>query len=251
MCKCLETGGDEFDNTVLTICGHRPGCAEFKIDKYSFAANVHAEAQKMADRIIEPERLRLKLLSENYEPKKPKVSKITESRVQCRLFRRLQEKGHPLIAPNIDIFYTGEMDVCSVMKSGMVNEYEIKLSRADFKKDFKKAHKHPVYLKISKGIFKETVPVFGGKSMRGVVYTSPNFFYFVTPKNLIKPEELPEYAGLIEFDPENIYDIRTVSKAKQLHREPITNEHRASIKNKLMWRCWTAKEKVESLQEIN
>ena len=56
MCKCLETGGDEFDNTVLTIIGHRPECTEFKIDKFSFAANIHAEAQKIAEQKSQPKR---------------------------------------------------------------------------------------------------------------------------------------------------------------------------------------------------
>ena len=54
--------------------------------------------------------------------------------------------------------------------------FEIKVSRQDFKKDIEKFDKQRTAKAIS------------------------NYFYYVTPKGLLKPEEIPDWAGLIEID---------------------------------------------------
>lgn len=43
-----------------------------------------------------------------------------------------------LIIPNFYLNSPFEMDVCKITKAGIVYEYEIKISRSDFKNDFKK-----------------------------------------------------------------------------------------------------------------
>lgn len=60
--------------------------------------------------------------------------------------------------------------------------YEIKVSRADFKNDINKELKQ-----------------------RGARMYS-DYFYYVTPKGLLKPEEIPLWAGLKEFDLGNQYE---------------------------------------------
>ena len=52
--------------------------------------------------------------------------------------------------------------------------YEIKISRSDFLRDIKQPHKHRCAL------------------------INSNEFYFVAPKGMLKSEEMPLYAGLIE-----------------------------------------------------
>ena len=54
--------------------------------------------------------------------------------------------------------------------------FEIKISRADFLNEFKKPNKRRPALFFS------------------------NEFYFVTPKGLLKPEEIPSDCGLIEYE---------------------------------------------------
>jgi hypothetical protein len=54
--------------------------------------------------------------------------------------------------------------------------FEIKVSRADFKHEMKRPQKHANALKYS------------------------HFFWFVTPKGLLKPHEIPPYAGLMEVE---------------------------------------------------
>lgn len=75
--------------------------------------------------------------------------------------------------------------------------FEIKVSRADFLNEMKKPNKRRPALFFS------------------------NEFYFVAPKGLLKPEEVPEECGLIEFDEtqrEN-YTLRT--KVPAPYRESI------------------------------
>lgn len=76
-----------------------------------------------------------------------------------------------------------ESDFFCVSQSEYFYEFEIKMSRQDFFNDFKK-YKHSYF--------------------RGAVITDeilktqkiPHRFFFVVPEGLIKPEEVPPYAGL-------------------------------------------------------
>lgn len=250
MCECLTTAGDEIDNTVLALFGHRPQCSEFKFKKKEFSENFRYLIERAADRLLVKElpKLRSELEKEFIPRQKILDEKLSEAKVQLGLHSHLGAKGHKIIAPNIEIFYTGEMDVCSIMKTGMVCEYEIKLSRADFKADFKKEHKHPVFHKRLEGIDHELKSGYSGAYVYRVEYTAPNFYYYVVPKNLIKVEEIPVYAGLITFPPNNIFAMETVKRAKKLHNNPISPEKMSLITEKLMWRCWSAKQKIFELE---
>ncbi len=245
MCKCFTTAGDAHDNTVLMICGHRPDCPEFKIIPHEFAENVLKEAKRISDKILLEEMPKLKAM---YAPQKKRESKISEGLIQTRMFWWLQKKGHRWIVPNFQAFYTGEMDVCSVMKSGLVNEYEIKISRSDFRADLKKKGKHPVIERILKtGELIERRPRYSGNGVLEIQISAPNFFYYVVPNDLVKPDEVPPYAGLIYVHPNNLCNFRTIKKAIRIHKEPLSTEKKYKIAESLMWRFWNMKEKQENL----
>lgn len=114
-----------------------------------------------------------------------------------------------------------EMDVIAVTKDGYVNEFEVKMSRADFLADFKKHMKHQAYSgKIEPGrleILKTYVP---------------NRFFYCCPTGLIKPQEAPEYAGLIYFtkfqikgQEKPIMKFEVVKKAPIIHK----NKHEEAL----------------------
>ena len=67
----------------------------------------------------------------------------------------LYQKGHSPITSHITIFGKNECDCISISKSDYIYEYEIKISRADFKKDFTKIkHTNIInenYTKVRKG----------------------------------------------------------------------------------------------------
>lgn len=135
------------------------------------------------------------------------------------LMRRLYEKSRSLFITN----YTGcglpECDVLRITESNITYEYEIKASRADFKKDFKKTYKHevlqgkhknnPQYNKYKKFYYTEEYLNENWGSVGRC-----NHFYYCCPENMIKESEVPQYAGLIYIVGDN---IKVVKKAPKLH----------------------------------
>lgn len=74
------------------------------------------------------------------------------------------------------LFSDWECDVLSLNKVGYLTEFEVKISKSDFKADSKKRKVKFYEMRIQKHI--------------------PNYFYYVCPDGLIKNEQLPNYAGL-------------------------------------------------------
>jgi hypothetical protein len=62
--------------------------------------------------------------------------------IEASLCMYLYEKSHSPISTHVTISEMQECDVISVSKSDYIYEYEVKISRADYKKDFIKKHTH-------------------------------------------------------------------------------------------------------------
>lgn|SRR3990167_5702430 len=106
-------------------------------------------------------------------------------------------KHHIVVVENIiPLCNNNEMDIMSISKSGMMYEFEVKISRADFKADIKKKkwywHKQPH------------------------VQMCPNYFSYCCPDGLIAINEIPPYCGLYYFIDNELKEIR---KPKRLHKE--------------------------------
>jgi len=169
---------------------------------------------------------------------------MTEYEIQDFLYRYARQRNHLNYCPNIYL-YNWESDFLTVVKSGFVNEYEIKISKADFKNDTKKTEKH------------ETLK-YGGYTIRGNWDYSyyekkgmldenkrrkckrPNYFWYVCPENLIEDYEIPSYAGLI-FIKNEICKIE--KKAPRLHREKITEYQTKKIMVSLGFKYWNLRTK--------
>lgn len=65
---------------------------------------------------------------------------------------------------------------------------------------------------------------------------------------MIKMDEIPVYAGLITFPKDNVYDMTTKKRAKRIHANPIETGKLSLLASKLMWRCWSARQKIHDLQ---
>lgn len=122
------------------------------------------------------------------------------------LMKNLHSKSGGLFCTNFQGCGFAECDVIRITNSEIVYEYEIKNSRADFKADFKKEYKHS---RLSGAVDKDNEYIeWKGHPGR------PNHFYYVCRKDLIKPSEVPEYAGLIYVLNNN---IEIQKKAPKLH----------------------------------
>lgn len=141
-----------------------------------------------------------------------------------------QANTSEIVVPN---YYLGryECDVMKISKAGQLTEYEIKTSRADFRKDAEKAHR------IHTGLFEQTDrgrrAVYEDETKHQSILKGKrcNRFYFVVPKGLIAPDEVPDGLGLIyaeEFEPRGRVSF-TIVKMSKLHRkepcEPTLYRH--------------------------
>ena len=122
------------------------------------------------------------------------------------------------LSPNSDKYfienlniYNWESDVLKITKSGYAYEFEIKISRGDFKNDFKhKKKKHKLLEQKDDNI--------------------PNYFYYVVPTDLITIDEIPEYAGLIYINATIIgngrhyYSFKIIKNAPKLHTNKVDIE---------------------------
>ena len=119
-----------------------------------------------------------------------------------------------VVAPSIVAPRWAEMDVFGLMKSGYVHEFEIKVSKSDYKADFKKTT-------CWKGYKFEGLK--HHQLQAGECY--PNRFYFVLPAHLADVE-LPDYAGLI-LAYGNEYggvQLKWIKQAPTLHKEKHVDE---------------------------
>lgn len=108
---------------------------------------------------------------------------MTEFELQLIIIHDARQLSNNLVVPNIEGGF-GEMDVLKVSRAGYTTEYEIKISRADFKKDREKFHKHDAY----QAVFEKC-----SQPKKGI----PNYFVYVMPENLnLLSIDVPDYAGL-------------------------------------------------------
>lgn len=103
--------------------------------------------------------------------------------------------------------YDWESDYLAITQNMYSYEVEVKVSRQDYRNDFRKVYRHER---------------FSGKTPRYLIDDNkvlsliPNYFYYAFPEieggEMIKVEELPEYAGLLIIDLKTRM-IKSVKKA--------------------------------------
>jgi len=142
--------------------------------------------------------------------KKVKRDNSKSNNISSNLVVYLYEKGHSPITTRFKGYGLAECDTLSISNSEYIYEYEIKISKADFKKDFIK-EKHS-YIKSGNYVV---------ENKKGIWYNTANYFYFVVPENLISVEDIPEYAGLM-YSIGNTFV--TIKKAPLLHKTKATTE---------------------------
>jgi hypothetical protein len=134
-----------------------------------------------------------------------------------------------IICPNTEAI-GAEADLLIIQPSGLVMEIEIKVSRADFKADFRKLAKHAG---LQGG---------GRTSVRRAA--GPNYFSFAVPAGLVKPEEVPAYCGLIyihglgEQQPYERAEI--MRNAPRLHAGKCDEKTMRRVARSLMYKVFNA-----------
>lgn len=177
--------------------------------------------------------------------------------IQKALYYHISKKNHTHMCPNKHLDNWWECDMVSITPAGYLHEFEIKISRADFKNDFKKGAKHIAmesnYNGDDKFALIESIP--NGKGFRrrgteiveGKTYTKisishlkcPSYFWFVTPVGLLKEEDIPEYAGWLEVS--NRYNVIERKSAPRLSKKKVTEKVKDKITTSMVHRFWQMK----------
>lgn len=137
-----------------------------------------------------------------------------------------------------------ETDFLLVKENGYIYDIEIKISKSDFKADFKKK-KHEVLKSgfiTAQSYYTRTEEDKLVRYNKGdkVEIERPNRFYFCVPENLITKEDVPDYAGL--FYVNEFGDIRKVKEAKLLHKDKRLKEIESILCRKFYYSYLTLKE---------
>lgn len=114
---------------------------------------------------------------------------MTTSQIQKEIGKMQVLKFHSPVCENVKYLINDfELDVMSVSKSGMLYEFEVKISRSDFLAD-KKKRKHDFYK-----LFPEH---------------QPNYFSYACPTDLIKLNEIGSSVGLYYVDENGVTEIQS------------------------------------------
>lgn len=150
---------------------------------------------------------------------------MTERTIQDALWADLTyQKGYGLVVPNYTPHRWHECDIFAVTKAALGVEFEIKISRSDFKADSAKVEKHNRLA---------LADPFG-----------PSRFFYVVPDGMVAVEEIPAWAGLIyarrwssEYHSPRIA-LRTVKAAPKLHRTYVPAKVTDHARGVFYWRFW-------------
>ena len=126
-----------------------------------------------------------------------------------------------------------EADLVILNRNNYVFELEIKMSRADFKVEFKnKPEKHAMLANRTSMVKR------AGKNGQWAYESThmPNRYYLACPPGLLDLEEIPEYAGLIEVTHTGY--IKVIKKAPQLHTNKCDQELMIRMLKSITTRYW-------------
>ena len=170
--------------------------------------------------------------------------KFTEEFMQAKLSNFFARNSVKYDIDGLYIF-DWESDKFIETRSGLIYEFEVKVSKSDFKNDFKhKKDKHiilegeekygdkylPKYYEFleenkKRGSWAEKeFHKYADDCPRYLVggHKRPNYFYYCTPPGMIEAEDVPWYAGLVQIDKAGL--IRIKKKAPKLHNDKIKDE---------------------------
>ena len=162
------------------------------------------------------------------------MSRITEQTVQIALSKYFDCRRN-LVLPNAYYGVHGlnhEVDLLVVKPTGYAIEVEIKLSKADLKKDFEKKHGHKSRI-------------------------IDQIYYCVTPKLVaLALEIVPEECGILVYDPpQERLKWRKRNSYVSVHRTAKSKRPRPKFNDQQIYdvlrlsslRVWSLKEKLDSL----
>jgi len=188
--------------------------------------------------------------------------KITERSIQDYLLKKYQASKYHLLNAHV---FQWECDYFHLTNTGYAVEIEIKISRADFKADFKK-EKHRLFENMGRTwdkvydsgnryeflLDKENPEcryvTEKGKEVWRRRYHIPNRFYYCVPEGLVDVDEIPQYAGLLVIGETSDHTWQEpYIGVKQIKQAPLLHKRKGGLYkillDKFYWRYIRSLEK--------
>lgn len=158
-------------------------------------------------------------------------------------------RRYELMVPNCYTSHDNEADVLAVRKSGLCDEFEIKVSRSDFFNDAKKIvatrqadWRNGEYHEWNQNGSPRPAP--WEKLKYDALLAGEmtcNYFWYVIKEGIVTPDEVPEWAGLITVrdDPFPYRLHRVIRHPKRLHANKMSDKELYKLTRKLHFRYWS------------
>lgn len=181
------------------------------------------------------------------------LPKLTETTVQDAIYAYCQSRKHEITVPNCGTVFVYESDVASMTKSRIGHEFEVKVSRADWLAELRKIaspesnakRSRAARLNQAKGIADALKAAWTRGEIRcgsDFNYTedpTPNYFWVVATPGIVKPDELPAYAGLMEVETYSFGNrLVQVTPAPRLHSLKMTDRQVLAMARGVSLRYW-------------
>lgn len=164
--------------------------------------------------------------------------------VKCLMRESIFRNRYELVIPNCYTQFDNEADVFAIRKkSHYSDEIEIKVTRSDFLADANKLvnyrdwlpGEYHRWLKTRKpGEIEPTIKPKLQALKDGDM--TPNYFWYCVPRGMVSVDEIPLFAGLIEFSESGI--SRFTKAPKLLHRRKMSFEQCYKAARKMAFRYW-------------
>lgn len=195
------------------------------------------------------------ILTRKQETKAPPPS---ESGIQTEFYTaNIGRFSH--VFPNMELPGWRECDILAITKAGIWYEYEIKLSRSDFKADAKKTLEvdrllfgpPPERCFISYGGYSWAWESWYNKYERVTKYSQleqgyekgPQRFFYIVPEGLLQADDVPDFAGLIYYRPIQLCrawsEVFTeIKPAPRLHKAKVEQRLIRGATDRMLYRYW-------------
>jgi len=172
---------------------------------------------------------------------------MTERQIQRALYWMCRDSCS-VIMPNFTPYSWWECDIFAVTHARYFREYEIKLSVSDFKADRNKKRGRCIRKENPdqdawdryryESVWERKHQMLEDRNING-----PVEFSFVVPDGLVKPEDVPPWAGLYyatwRWESQKYPTLTVVRKPKRLHREKINQRYLDGAFRSAYYRFWS------------
>lgn len=159
---------------------------------------------------------------------------------------------YELMLPNVFTAHDNEVDFLGIRKSGFCDEFEIKVSRADFLADKKKfvLWREPTAAEYSRHFNnwdnRQNLDWYKPKYEaleQGLMMV--NYFSFVVPAGLVTVDEVPPFAGLIEvIEVSEGKRLRWLKDPVRLHKNKLNDNQKYQLARKGAFRYWNIRKQT-------